>query len=150
MKRRSHFPFEHNFQISTSSRQKVKYHHQTYTLTPGYAFTLNKGQGQTLGSIMDIWRPPPPCNLNSFSFYVALSGSRGCKRIRLLGDFEDKLFISHSLEDLRQKDVRLADRTWKMKEVWDVGLYCTSWSYSTKLTHICITLRILGWRLFWH
>ena len=28
------------------------FHYQQYTLTPGYVFTLNKGQGQTSGSMI--------------------------------------------------------------------------------------------------
>ena len=49
------FPAEHSFQICTSLGNKVMFHYQQYTLTPGYMFTLNKGQSQILGStIVDL------------------------------------------------------------------------------------------------
>ena len=62
------FPSEHNFQISTSSRKKVKFHCQQYTLTPGYTFTLNKGQGHTLGSIMVDIHMRTPTTIHSKLF----------------------------------------------------------------------------------
>ena len=45
------FPSEHNFRISTYGK-KVNFHHREYTLTPRYAFTLNKGKGQTLPFVL--------------------------------------------------------------------------------------------------
>ena len=83
-------------------------HRQQYALTPTYAFTDFKSQGQTIESvIMDLARPPSSF-LSAFNAYVALSRSRGRDTIRLLRDFDEKLFTVHPNEELRAEDDRLA------------------------------------------
>ena len=81
---------------------------------------LYKGQGQTISSVlMDLHKPPPSIVLTTFAAYVALSRSRGHDTIHLLGDFDNTLFTTHPLEDLRQEDVRLAELMKITKVIWD-------------------------------
>ena len=88
------FSSKHAFRIMTSLGQKCSVSRHQYNLTLGYAFTHNKSQGQTLGSvIVDICKLPPPMKLTSFAAYIALSRSSGWKMIRLLGDFDDVIHI---------------------------------------------------------
>ena len=123
------FLAEHTFKINTSAIQKVLVNRRQYNLTGGYAFTLYKAQGQTLESVVvDIRRPPPPVNLDSFGAYVAASRSKGRETIRFLGDFDDALFTLHSPDDLRQEDDRLAMKTKETKEAWDHGLFLGVWT----------------------
>jgi len=87
-------------------------------ITPAYAFTDYRSQGQTLERcIIDIGKPPTG-ELTPFNVYVALSRSWGRDNIRLLRDFEDRLFTQHPSEFLRQEDQRLAALDMKAKGVW--------------------------------
>ena len=77
-----------------------------------------------MGSVfVDIRKPPPPVNMDTFGAYVAVSRSKGRETIRFLGDFEDRLFTSHPSDDLRQEDERQARKTRETKEAWDFGFY---------------------------
>jgi hypothetical protein len=80
-----------------------------------YAFTDDKSQGQTIECVIVDLGKPPWGALTAFNTYVALSQSRGHGRvqitIRLLWDFEDKLFTTHPSEELRDKDDRLEELT---------------------------------------
>ena len=76
-------------------------------LTPGYAFTDYKSQGQTIEYVIIDIRQPPTGRLSPFNAYVALSRSRGRDTIRILPDFDEKLFIHHPSEDLRKEMLRL-------------------------------------------
>ncbi|KAI6011232.1 hypothetical protein BKA83DRAFT_14293 [Pisolithus microcarpus] len=80
-----------------------------YPVTPAFAFTDYRSQGQTLSHvIVDISRPPTG-GLNLFNLYVALSRSSGHETIRLLRDFDEKLFLCSHSTDLIAEDDRLAD-----------------------------------------
>ena len=68
---------------------------------------------------IDIRKPLPPCNLDSFGAYVALSHSKGCEMIRLLSNFNNNQFMKHPLEDLRQEDLRLAELTASIKAAYN-------------------------------
>jgi hypothetical protein len=76
-------------------------------LTPAYAFTDFKSQGQTIEHVLvDIGRTT--CfGLSPFNAYVALSRSRGRETIRLLRDFDNNLFLRHPSEDLRIEESRI-------------------------------------------
>lgn len=78
-----------------------------YALTPGYAFTDYKAQGQTIEYVVIDIGKPPSGTLSAFGVYVALSRSRGRKTIRLLRDFDESLFQNHPSEDLRLDMLRL-------------------------------------------
>ena len=99
------FPLTKTFKLGTTSGVTVK--RTQYSLTPAYAFTDYKAQGQTMDSvIVDIGKPPTGA-LSGFSVYVALSRTRGRANIRLLRAYDHKLFTVHPSEDLRQEDFRL-------------------------------------------
>jgi hypothetical protein len=70
----------------------------------GYAFTDYKSQGQTIECVIVDLGKPPWGALMAFNTYVALSQSCGHGTIRVLQDFEDKLFTMHPSEELRDKD----------------------------------------------
>lgn len=92
-----------------------------FPLTPVYAFTDYKSQGQTMKCvIVDIGKPPSG-SLTPFNAYIALSRSRGRDTIRLLRDFDDKLFTTHPSEELRQEDLRLTDLEEKTEKRYKTG-----------------------------
>jgi hypothetical protein len=80
---------------------------EQFALTPVYAFTDYKSQGQTIESVIVDLAKPPSGKLDGFHVYVVLSRSRGRKTIRLLRDFDEKLFTVHPDEHLREEDMRL-------------------------------------------
>jgi hypothetical protein len=92
-------PISSIFLLITIDREQL-------ALTAAYAFTDYKSQGQTMECVIIDLAKPPSGTLTSFNAYVALSRSRG--RIRLLRDFNEKLFTTHPSEELRKEDVRLA------------------------------------------
>ncbi|OCH89792.1 hypothetical protein OBBRIDRAFT_732044 [Obba rivulosa] len=74
-------------------------------MTAAYAFTDYCAQGQTIPYVLiDIATPPAPLNLSLFSLYVALSCSSEQSSIRLLRDFDAKLFMRSHSPSLLQKD----------------------------------------------
>ncbi|KIL66493.1 hypothetical protein M378DRAFT_54183, partial [Amanita muscaria Koide BX008] len=78
-------------------------------LTPAYAFTDYRAQGQTLPRvIVDLGRPPTG-KLTPFNAYVALSRSSGRETIKLLRDFDEKLFITVPSETLEEEDRHLEE-----------------------------------------
>jgi len=63
--------------------------------------------GQTIECVMvDLARLPSGA-LTGFNAYVALSRGRGRETIRVLWDFDEKLFTVHPNEELRAEDMRL-------------------------------------------
>lgn len=88
-------------------------------ITPAYAFTDYRAQGQTLDCcIVDIG-PPPTWQLTPFNAYVTLSCSRGRHNIRLLRNFEERLFTQHPSEYLRKEDRRLDGMDQKTIMWWE-------------------------------
>ena len=65
--------------------------------------------------------------LNSFCAYVALPWGKGRDLIRLLQDFDNKLFTTHPLQDLRYKDERLENLDRVMEVKYKAGFY-NSWN----------------------
>jgi PIF1-like helicase len=89
-----------------------------FPITPAYAFTDYRSQGQTITrAIVDLAKPPTG-KLTVFNVYVALSRSAGRGTIRLLRDFDTSLFRQSFDADLAQEDERLekmdkiAQATW--------------------------------------
>jgi ATP-dependent exoDNAse (exonuclease V) alpha subunit len=76
-------------------------------LTPAYAFTDFKSQGQTIESAIVDLAKPPFGKLSGLNAYVALSRSRGRDTIRLLRDFDNRMFTVHPNDELREEDERL-------------------------------------------
>ena len=61
--------------------------------------------------------------LNSFCAYVALPWGKGRDLIRLLQDFDNKLFTTHPLQDLRYKDERLENLDRVMEVKYKAGFF---------------------------
>jgi len=68
-----------------------------FPITPAFAFTDYRSQGQTIPYVVVDIASPPNGNLNLFNLYVALSRSSGRDTIRLLRDFDPK----HGEEEVR-------------------------------------------------
>jgi hypothetical protein len=108
------------------SKWKCQYHKEL-ALDGAYAFTEFRAQGQTLEYvIIDIGKPPTGA-LSPFNAYAALSRSRGRHSIRLLRDFNDKLFTVHSSEALRDEDDRLEALDIATKEKYELGGFAYTW-----------------------
>ncbi|KAJ6486487.1 hypothetical protein C8R47DRAFT_952119, partial [Mycena vitilis] len=80
-------PSQLGFSIEASGR-KCSITRRQLAMTPAYAFTDYKSQGQTLGQVYIDLEKPPCGQLTPFSAYVALSRSKGRDGIRLLRGFE--------------------------------------------------------------
>ncbi len=94
-------------------------HRRQFPMTPAYAFTDYRSQGQTIPYVLvDIKSPPGPQKLSLFNLYVALSRSSGRQTIRLLRDFDERLFMQTHEEDLLLEDARLEDLDRTTREWW--------------------------------
>ncbi|RDB27295.1 ATP-dependent DNA helicase PIF1 [Hypsizygus marmoreus] len=100
-------PTEATFQITTLDKTRMQIRRRQLAITPAYAFTDYKSQGQTIERVIVDLAKPPTGELTPFHAYVALSRSRGRDTIRLLRNFDEKLFTTHPSEDLRLEDIRL-------------------------------------------
>lgn len=79
-----------------------------FCLTPAYAFTDYRAQGQTLEKvIVDIYPPPTGPPLTNFNIYVALSRSRGQQGIRLLRTYDRNALLKQIPDYLANEDVEL-------------------------------------------
>jgi len=76
-------------------------------MTSAYSFTDCRSQGQTINPALIDIGPPPSGGLTPFNAYVALSRGQSRDSIRLLRDFDDKIFTEHPSEFLRLEDERL-------------------------------------------
>ena len=88
-----------------------------FPITPAYVFTDYRSQGQTLPYVIVDIASPPTGTLSLFNLYVALSRSHGRDSVRLLCDFNDKLFmVMHDPalvdEDERLEQLNEATRRW--------------------------------------
>lgn len=112
-------PIQKEFYINVNGR-RVKVTRTQLPITPAYAFTDYRSQGQTIEYvIVDIgW--PPSGGLTGFNAYVALSRSSGAATIRLLRDFDNTLFTQHPNEDLRMEDRRLEEEDHATWARWNV------------------------------
>jgi hypothetical protein len=109
------FPSEVSFNIRYQDNPKQKDYRWQFPICAGYAFTDHKGQGQTLGYIIIDIGTMARFPVVLFAAYVALSRSKGQHTIRLLRDFDEKIFTCHPSEHLRHENDRL-DR-------FDAGYY---------------------------
>ena len=89
--------------------KKVTVERRQLPITGGYAFTDYRSQAQTLVPVLVDLAKPPTGSITPFGAYVALSRGRGRETIRLLRDFEDKLFTTHPSESLRRENIRLEE-----------------------------------------
>lgn len=89
-----------------------------FPITPAYAFTDYRSQGQTISAaIIDLADPPTGRGLTSHSLYVALSRCSGRDNVRILRDFDHSI-LKRPLElELVEEDQRLEGLD-KTTEVW--------------------------------
>ena len=99
------FPSRRSFKLKGGGKTVIE--RNQFSLTTAYAFTDYKAQGQTMETVIVDLAKPPSGKLTGFNAYVALSRGRGRPTIRLLRDFDEKLFTTHPSEELRKEDERL-------------------------------------------
>ena len=76
-----------------------------FPMTAAYAFTDYRSQGQMIPYVLVDIATPPTGGLNLFNLYVAVSRSSGQSTIRLLCNFDEKLFqMSHKPELIAEDD----------------------------------------------
>ena len=115
------FPSEVKFTIHNGKNTKLQISRRQFPLVGGYAFTDHKAQGQTIENV-NI-RPTKRFSVDAFAAYIALSRSRGRESIRLLRDFDDKIFTKLPSEHLQAEEFQLADLTRKTKVKFEAGMY---------------------------
>lgn len=121
---------ENEIPLSPSTRKfrvgkkpSVTVNRRQLALTPAYAFTDFKAQGQTLEKVIVDIGKTVNFSLTPFNAYVALSRSKGRDDIRLLRDFEDKLFTRAPSDDLKREDERLQELAEKTQRDYYAGRY---------------------------
>jgi ATP-dependent exoDNAse (exonuclease V) alpha subunit len=104
-------------------KKGIKVTHRQVPLTQGYTFTDHKLQGQTLEYVLVDIGKLSRFPVNPFAAYVALSRSHGRHMIRLLRDFDERLFTTHPSRDLLEEDKKLHIAAEVTKRKWEAGLY---------------------------
>ena len=111
------FPTKKKFKLGGRSGVRIK--REQFALTPAYAFTDFKSQGQTIESVIVNLAKPPSGNLTGFHAYVSLSRSHGQGTIWLLQDFDERLFTKHPNKYLQKEDARLEQLENETKKRYD-------------------------------
>lgn len=93
-------------------------HRRQLAITGAYALTDYRAQGQTIPFVLVDIASPPTGKLTLFNLYVALSRSHGRNNIRLLRDFDDKVFLQSHNPDLLLEDERLGALDRRCLEAW--------------------------------
>jgi hypothetical protein len=86
-------PISKTFTVQSDGK-KLKIMRYQLLMTPAFVFTDFHGQGQTINPVLIDIGPPPSGGLTT---YVVLLQ---CKNIRLLQEFDDKIFTEHPSEFL--------------------------------------------------
>ncbi|KAF8138848.1 hypothetical protein EV363DRAFT_1154161 [Boletus edulis] len=115
------FPVTRKFTIDSNPPCFVT--RRQFPLTPAYAFTDFKSQGQTIENVLVDIGKTANFKLTPFNAYVALSRGIERSRIRLLRDFEDYLFTTPPSEELKEEESRLRELARKTKDDYYAGLY---------------------------
>ena len=126
------FPTHTTYNLVGATKTTVDRHQ--LALTAGYAFTDIKSQGQTMECVVIDLGKPPSGSLTAFNAYVALSRSHGRDTIRLLRDFEERLFTVHPSEELRHEDARLSlleEKTMTQYEAGEFGEFVSQTTHSS-------------------
>lgn len=114
-------PLTRHFYIGSNPRTRIT--RRQFPITPVYAFTDYKSQGQTIPhTIVDIGKTSSFA-LTPFNAYVALSRTHGRESTRLLRDFDSELFTRHPSESLREEEIRLREMAKATSDKFDNGLY---------------------------
>ncbi|KIM70349.1 hypothetical protein SCLCIDRAFT_36977, partial [Scleroderma citrinum Foug A] len=85
-----------------------------------YAFTDYRSQGQTIPYVIVDIANPPTGGLSLFNLYVALSRSSGMSTIRVLRDFDPKVFRAAHNAELIVEDDRLKALDSETKKQWEL------------------------------
>ena len=117
-------PLCRTFTVSSPTGKKMSISREQLPITPAYAFTDYRAQAQTIEYCMVDIGSPPYGQLTPFNAYVTLSRSRGRNTIRLLRDFDERLFTRHPSEHLREEDIHLQKLDYETKKKW-LGLRLT-------------------------
>ena len=113
-------PLRKTFSVLMASGKKISITRQQLSITPAYVFTDYRSQAQTIDHcIVDLATPPPSGQLTPFNAYIALSRSRSRHGIRLLRDFDKRLFTRHPSEHLRREDARPEDLDCQTRKRWE-------------------------------
>lgn len=89
-----------------------------FSLTPAYASTDYRAQGQTLSKVVvDIHPPPTGGSLTNFKIYLALSRSRGRDGIRLLRAYDRDAMLKQIPSFLAEEDEQTALRDAETKRM---------------------------------
>ncbi len=107
-----------NTKTKTGAAMQRTVYRRQYPITPAYAFTDYRAQGQTLPYVLVDIVSPPTGGLNLFNVYVALSRSSGRESIRLLRDFDDQVFMQAHDAELTLEDERLEEFDVVTKRWW--------------------------------
>ncbi|KEP44881.1 ATP-dependent DNA helicase pif1, partial [Rhizoctonia solani 123E] len=102
-------PIRSQFTLKLPNKKILTIWREQLPLTPAYAFTNYRSQGQTIPYIIMDLATPPSGGLTPFNGYVTLSRSQTAKMARLLRDFDDKLFTTPPSEHLALEDRRLKE-----------------------------------------
>ena len=89
----------------------------------GYAFTDHKAQGQMIEHVIFDIELTQRFSVDVFAAYVALLRSQGRVTIRLLRDFDDKIFTKHPSEHLRAEVAWFPTLIEDTKMRFDAGVY---------------------------
>ena len=115
-------PYRISYQSSEGNALTRTVRRRQFPMTAAYAFTDYRSQGQTLPAmIVDIATPPTgkynifsmnpnssfPGGLSLFNLYVALSRSSGQSTIRILRDFDEKIFQTPQCPELLIENERI-------------------------------------------
>ncbi|GAW02204.1 ATP-dependent DNA helicase PIF1 [Lentinula edodes] len=121
-------PQEAKFSVPVNETGSRTITRRQLALTPGYAFTDLKSQGQTIEYvIVDLASPNYGSKLNAFGAYVSLSRSRGRDTIRILRGFDESIFVTHPSQVLEAEDEKLigyeqaTTRAWREGNLWALG-----------------------------
>lgn len=117
------FPTQRTFNITYKGVTNTKVTRRQFSVDAAYAFTIHKGQGQTVPYVIVDIGATKRFPVDAFAAYVALSRSRGRETIRLLRDFDNKIFTQHPSEELRIEDERLKMLQEETKKRFDSGYY---------------------------
>ena len=96
-----------------------------FPMTVAYAFTDYCSQGQTIPYVLVDITTPPTGGLNLFNLYIALSRSSSQSIIRLLHNFDDKLFQASHSPELIAEDDRLEALNTETKKRWEHETGCS-------------------------
>ena len=101
-----------------TSRRTMKW--RQFPVTPAYAFTDYRSKGQTIPHVIVNITNLPTGGLSLFNLYIALSRSSGRSTVRLLWDFDAKVFLAAHSAKLITKDDRLRVLDTETKKKWDL------------------------------